>query len=57
MYPEVKKVKKLMSYIMGNISIDFIPSEIKIPIMSSLGIKAVIKIEEIDHTPFSKYET
>ena len=33
---------------------DFIPTEIKIPVVSSLGIKAIIKIGEIDYTPMSQ---
>jgi hypothetical protein len=35
---------------------DFIPKEIKIPVVSSLGIKAIIKIGDIDYTPMSKKE-
>ena len=34
----------------------WIPREIKIPVVSSLGIKAVVKIEDIDHTPFAEKE-
>jgi hypothetical protein len=32
---------------------NWIPSEIKIPVVSSLGIKAVVKIEDIDYTTFT----
>jgi len=32
---------------------EFIPSKIKIPVVSSLGIKAVIKLGEIDYSPHS----
>ena len=53
MYPEVKKVKNLMRLLVDQINPDYIPCEIKIPVVSSLGIKAVIKISEINHTPFS----
>ena len=54
MYPEVKKAKKLTSIIMKSVGSDFIPSEIKIPVLSSLGIKAIIKIGQTDYTPMSK---
>jgi hypothetical protein len=53
-YPEVKKAKKLTSIIMKSVGSDFIPSEIKIPVLSSLGIKAIIKIGQTDYTPMSK---
>lgn len=33
---------------------NWIPSEIKIPVVSSLGIKAVVKIEDIDYTTFTE---
>ena len=56
MYPEVKKAKKLTSIIMKSVGSDFIPSEIKIPVLSSLGIKAIIKIGQTDYTPMSKEE-
>jgi hypothetical protein len=44
MYPEVNKVKKLSALLFGSIEKEYIPQEIKIPVVSSLGIKAVIKI-------------
>jgi|TARA_B110000285_G_scaffold219926_1_gene271140 hypothetical protein len=52
-YPEVKKVKKLAGIIMQSEGENWIPSEIKIPVVSSLGIKAVVKIEDIDYTTFT----
>ena len=57
MYPEVKKVKNLMRLLVDEVRQDYIPSEIKIPVVSSLGIKAIIKISEVDFTPFSQMET
>lgn len=57
LYPEVKKAKKLASIIMGSFNTNFIPYEIKIPVLSSLGIKAVIQIGKIDHTPFIPEES
>jgi len=33
MYPEVKKVKKLITLIMGQVNHEYIPSEIKIPVV------------------------
>lgn len=53
MYPEVKKVQKLAAIIMKSSPNEFVPSKIKIPVVSSLGIKAVIKLGEIDYSPHS----
>ena len=50
MYPEVKKVFKLADIFMKSAPHDFVPSKIKIPVVSSLGIKAVIKLGKIDYT-------
>jgi hypothetical protein len=33
-----------------------LPTEIKIPVLSTLGIKAIIKIGDIDYTPLSEGE-
>ena len=52
-YPEIKKVKKLASVIMKSVPQDYVPTEIKIPVVSTLGIKAIIKIGDIDYTPLS----
>lgn len=52
----MKKVKKLSAILMSEVASEFIPSEIKIPVVSTLGIKAIIKIEEIDYTPFTETE-
>ena len=54
MYGEVKKVRKLAAIIMKSAPNEFVPSKIKIPVVSSLGIKAVIKLGEIDYSPHSK---
>ena len=55
-YPEVKKVRKLAAILMQSQHGEWIPSEIKIPVVSSLGIKAVVKIGEVDYTPFREKE-
>ena len=52
LYPEVKKVRKLVQLILQTAEQTMIPSEIKIPVVSSFVIKAVIKIGDIDHTQF-----
>lgn len=57
LYPEVKKVRKLIQLILQTAEQTMIPSEIKIPVVSSFGIKAVIKIGDIDHTEFQPDET
>lgn len=36
---------------------DFVVREIKVPVVSSLGIKAVIQIGEVDYTQFSDQQT
>ena len=54
MYPEVKKVQKLAAIIMKSAPPEFVPSNIKIPVVSSLGIKAVIKLGEIDYSRHSE---
>ena len=41
---------------MKSINTDYIPSEIKIPLLSSLGIKAIIKIGQTDYSPLGKLE-
>jgi len=56
LYPEVKKVKKLLEVITTDQNATFIPKQIKIPVVSSLGIKAVVQIGEINDTPFSSEE-
>ena len=56
-YPEVKKVYKLCSIIMKEQPEEFIPQEIKIPVVSSLGIKAVIRIGDPDYSLFSVYQS
>ena len=38
---------------MKGIQTDFVPSQIKIPVVSTLGIKAIIKIAEVDYKPMS----
>lgn len=52
----MKKVKKLTSVIMKSVPQDYVPTEIKIPVVSTLGIKAIIKIADIDYTPLSQSE-
>ena len=53
MYPEVHKVKKLSALLFGQVNKEYIPEEIKIPVVSSLGIKAVIKLGELDYNKLS----
>ena len=36
---------------------DFIPCEIKIPVISTLGIKAIVQIDQVDSTAFTHDET
>lgn len=56
LYPEVKKAKRLSAIIMGSSGIDYIPCEIKIPVVSTLGIKAIIQISPVNYTRFSDQE-
>ena len=44
-HPEIKKIKKLVDIIMDQTTEDFIPCEIKIPVISTLGIKAIVQID------------
>lgn len=53
----MKKVTKLARVLMNSQMDDFVVREIKVPVVSSLGIKAVIQIGEVDYTPFSAKQT
>lgn len=35
---------------MKGVQSDYVPAEIKIPVVSTLGIKAIIKIGEVDYS-------
>jgi len=52
-YPEVRKVTKLARVLMNSEMDEYVASEIKVPVVSSLGIKAVVQIGQVDHAPFS----
>lgn len=54
---EVRKVAKLARVLMDSEMDDYVVREIKVPVVSSLGIKAVIQIGEVDHTPFTAEQT
>ena len=54
-YPEVRKICKLAHVIMMSEPDDSLMiSEIKLPVMTSLGIKAVVQISEVCHDPFDE---
>jgi hypothetical protein len=55
-YPEIKKAKKFLKVLISICGLDFIPDIIKVPVMSSLGIKAIIKINDIRTEPLSTLE-
>ena len=55
-YPEIKKAHKFIKLLQNYAADGFIPETIKIPIVSSLGIKAIIKVGEIDHKPMDDQE-
>lgn len=48
---------KLARVLMNSQMDDFVVREIKVPVVSSLGIKAVIQIGEVDYSPFSAKQT
>jgi hypothetical protein len=41
---------------MKSVAQDFIPTEIRIPVVSTLGIKAIIKIGDVDYTALPESE-
>jgi hypothetical protein len=53
LYPEVRKVAKLARVLMNSEMDEYVAREIKVPVVSSLGIKAVIQIGDVDHTQFT----